>query len=93
MGFSTAQGSTAHAQGVLKIEKFVPCGHTHEPVVKWRKYWSMTLSYITFVKESLLSVHSSFVESGNRILNFIPSAGIERDSSIILSCCFALCIC
>ena len=28
MGFSTAQGSTAHVQGVLKIENFVLCGHT-----------------------------------------------------------------
>ena len=25
MGFSTAQGSTVHARGVLKIENFVPC--------------------------------------------------------------------
>ena len=25
MGFSTAQGSSAHAQIVLKLENFVPC--------------------------------------------------------------------
>ena len=33
-GLSTAQGSTAHVQDVLKIENFVPYGM--RPVVKWR---------------------------------------------------------